>query len=110
MGQEFGEAQPRWFIARPLCLGLSGANTGGDGTPGGWNGQKVIYAHVWCLGWDDSKARTADWSTHAELPMGRDFLPALQPESSQAASAGAQAPRSAFQPATNGSPLLCPDF
>lgn len=52
-------------------------------TPRGWNHLKIIYSHVWCLGCDDSKARTADYSTHTRLDMWHEFLIARQPQSSQ---------------------------
>lgn len=47
---------------------------GEDMTPRGWNHLKIIYSHVWCLDCDDSKARTADYSTHTRLDMWHDFL------------------------------------
>lgn len=69
-------AQMTRFISCLQCLSLSweNSNTGGDVTPRGWNHLKVIYLHVWCMGCDDSKTRTADQSTHTWFDMWYDFL------------------------------------
>lgn len=53
-------------------------------TSGSWNHLKVIYSHVWCPGWDDSKTGTAKESTHTWLNTAR------QPQSSQPTYSGAQ--------------------
>lgn len=65
------------IMSRPQLGRLMGGGRGGfDVTPRVWNHLKIIQSHVWCLGCDDSKARTADWSTHTRLDMWRDFLTA----------------------------------
>lgn len=75
---EQGTGSTVYFLSNNVWASVGktewGVVGGFDMTPRVWNHLKIIQSHVWCLGCDDSKARTADGSAHTWLDMWRDFL------------------------------------
>lgn len=74
MGQEFGQSTLRMAVSAPRYLQLQLKTRMVEGDMSGRDLEssriiwKLLHLHVWCLGWDDSKARlswgTVDWSPH----------------------------------------------